>query len=124
MAPFLTEARKSELKGQNIYTVEALAVIEGAELKNLGPGGRDMKNQAIEYIEQGKAKRSEYPAASRVGRHARQDGGHGRGQCRTEDTSQLPVKRRFEAMDARPAAGVHHNQHRPRSNRLAQQAGA
>lgn len=55
LAPFLTEARKSELKGQNIYTVEALAVIEGAELKNLGPGGRDMKNQAIEYIEQGKA---------------------------------------------------------------------
>jgi hypothetical protein len=52
---FLTEARKAELRSQNIYTVEALATIEGAELKNLGPGGREMKTQAEEYIAQGKA---------------------------------------------------------------------
>ena len=49
-APFLSEARRAELKSQNVYTVEALADIEGDELKNLGPGGRDMKNQAMEYI--------------------------------------------------------------------------
>ena len=30
-------------------------MIEGAELKNLGPGGREMKDQAAEYIVQGKA---------------------------------------------------------------------
>jgi hypothetical protein len=51
-APFLSEARRAELKAQNVYTVEALADIEGNELKNLGPGGRDMKNQAMAYIEE------------------------------------------------------------------------
>ena len=49
-ASFLTEGRRAELRAQNLYTVEALADIEGNELKNLGPGGREMKNQAIEYI--------------------------------------------------------------------------
>jgi hypothetical protein len=50
-APFLSEARRAELRAQNIYTVEALASIDGQELKNLGLGGRDMKNAAVEYIE-------------------------------------------------------------------------
>ena len=50
-APFLSEARRAELRAQNIYTVEALAHIDGQELKNLGQGGRDMKNAAMEYIE-------------------------------------------------------------------------
>jgi hypothetical protein len=50
-APFLTEARRAELRAQNIYTVEALAYIDGNELKNLGQGGRDMKNAAMEYID-------------------------------------------------------------------------
>jgi hypothetical protein len=54
-AGFLTEARRSELKAQNVYTIETLAAIEGAELKNLGPGGRDMKNQAVDFIAKGRA---------------------------------------------------------------------
>jgi len=49
-APFLSEGRRAELRAQNVYTVEQLADIEGNELKNLGPGGRDMKNAAMEYI--------------------------------------------------------------------------
>lgn len=53
-APFLTDGRRAELRAQNVYTVEALAMIEGSELKNLGPGGRDMKNKAVEYIEESK----------------------------------------------------------------------
>jgi hypothetical protein len=53
-APFLTEARRAELRAQNIYVVEQLAAIDGQELKNLGHGGRDMKNQALEYIEASK----------------------------------------------------------------------
>src|SRR5262245_13888231 len=48
--PFLTEARRAELRALNIYTIEALAEVEGAELKNLGYQGRDLKNRAIEYI--------------------------------------------------------------------------
>ena len=50
-ATFLTEGRRSELRAQNIYTVEALAAIDGQELKNLGQGGREMKNAAMEYIQ-------------------------------------------------------------------------
>ena len=53
-APFLTEARKAEMRAQNIYTVEQLAAIEGAELKNLGPGGRELKNKAEEYMAEAK----------------------------------------------------------------------
>jgi predicted RecB family nuclease len=49
--PFLTEARRAEMRGLNIYTVEALAHIDGQELKNLGQGGRELKNQAEAYIE-------------------------------------------------------------------------
>jgi len=48
--PFLTEAKRSELKALNIYTLEALAEIDGQPLKNLGMFGRDLKNKAIEYI--------------------------------------------------------------------------
>jgi hypothetical protein len=50
-AAFLTEARRAELRAQNIYTVEALASVDGQELKNLGHGGREMKNAAMEYLE-------------------------------------------------------------------------
>jgi len=50
--PFLTEARRAELRALNIYTVEALAAVDGQELKNLGINGRDLKNKAQEYIQQ------------------------------------------------------------------------
>lgn len=49
-ALFLTEGRRSELRALNIYTVEQLAEVDGMELKNLGPQGRDLKNRAIEYL--------------------------------------------------------------------------
>jgi len=49
-APFLTEARRAEMRALNIYTVEALAAIDGQELKNLGQGGRELKNHAQQYI--------------------------------------------------------------------------
>ena len=32
--PFMTEGKRAEMRAQNIYTVEALAAIDGAELKN------------------------------------------------------------------------------------------
>jgi hypothetical protein len=53
-APFLTEARRAEFRALNIYTVEQLANIDGIELKNLGSGGRDLKNKAIEYLNDAK----------------------------------------------------------------------
>jgi hypothetical protein len=51
-APFLSAGRRAELRALNIYTVEMLADIEGTELKNLGIGGREMKNQAMAFIEE------------------------------------------------------------------------
>jgi hypothetical protein len=51
---FLTEARKAEMRALNIYTVEQLAAIDGQELKNLGMGGRDLKNSAQAYIDDAK----------------------------------------------------------------------
>ena len=53
-ARFLTDARRAELRAMNVYTVESLAAIEGAELKNIGMGGRDLKNQAAAYLEETK----------------------------------------------------------------------
>lgn len=49
-APFLSPGRRNELHAQNVYTVEQLAIVEGQELKNLGPGGREQKNQAMDYL--------------------------------------------------------------------------
>jgi hypothetical protein len=48
---FLTEGKRAELRALNIYTAEALALVDGSELKNLGPGGREMKNKTIEFLE-------------------------------------------------------------------------
>lgn len=50
-APFLTEAKRRELRALNIHTVEALAALEGAHLKSLGLGGREWKNQAQAYLD-------------------------------------------------------------------------
>lgn len=48
--PFLTDAKRAELRALAIYTVEALAELDGQPLKNLGIGGRELKNKAIEYL--------------------------------------------------------------------------
>lgn len=53
-APFLTEARRAEMRALNIYTIEQLAFVEGQELKNLGPYGREYKNLAQEFIDEAK----------------------------------------------------------------------
>ena len=50
--PFLTEAKRAELRALNVYTLETLAGIEGNELKNLGINGRELKNQAVAYMEE------------------------------------------------------------------------
>jgi len=48
--PFLTEGKRAELRALSIYTAEALAELEGQPLKNLGMGGRDLKNLAADYL--------------------------------------------------------------------------
>lgn len=49
--PFLTEARRMELKALKIYSAEQLASLDGNNLKNLGQGGRALKEQAEAYLD-------------------------------------------------------------------------
>lgn len=49
--PFLTQAKRLELKALNIHTAEALATLDGSPLKQLGMGGRELKNQAQAYLD-------------------------------------------------------------------------
>ena len=48
--PFLTQSKRMELKALNIYTAEALSMLDGQPLKMLGIGGRELKNQASAYL--------------------------------------------------------------------------
>jgi hypothetical protein len=50
-APFLTEGKRRELRALNVHSIEALAALDGPNLKMLGMGGRELKNQAIAYLE-------------------------------------------------------------------------
>lgn len=49
-APFLTEGKRRELRALNIHSIEALAALDGQNLKTLGMGGRELKNQAVAYL--------------------------------------------------------------------------
>ena len=48
---FLTQGKRLELKALNIYTAEALAALDGNNLRMLGMNGRDLKNQAQLYLD-------------------------------------------------------------------------
>lgn len=48
--PFLSPAKRLELKALSIHTAEALASVGGQAMKNLGMGGRELQRQAEEYI--------------------------------------------------------------------------
>jgi hypothetical protein len=49
--PFLTQAKRYELKALNVYTAEALAALDGKPLANIGMGGRELKDQAQAYLD-------------------------------------------------------------------------
>ncbi|ESX06786.1 hypothetical protein X769_09060 [Mesorhizobium sp. LSJC268A00] len=50
-APFLKEGKRRELKALGVHTVEQLASLDGTPLKQLGMGGRELKNQAQAYLD-------------------------------------------------------------------------
>lgn len=49
--PFLTAARRSELKALKIYTAEALAALDGKNIKVLAGEGYKLKEQAQAYLD-------------------------------------------------------------------------
>jgi hypothetical protein len=48
--PFLTEAKRADLRALNIHTAEDLAGLEGTPLTRVGIGARALKDQAAAYI--------------------------------------------------------------------------
>lgn len=51
--PGLTPVQKSTLKALSVFSIEALANLEGRDLKNLGPGGHEMKQAAQKFLDVG-----------------------------------------------------------------------
>lgn len=49
--PFLSESKRSEYRALGVHTAEALAALDGPNLKNLGTNGRAHKNQAQAYLD-------------------------------------------------------------------------
>jgi hypothetical protein len=49
--PFLTQAKRLELKALNIHSAETLARLDGQPLKRLGMGGRELQKQAQAYLD-------------------------------------------------------------------------
>lgn len=47
---FVTVAKRKELEALNIFTAEALAQLDGANLQRLGMGGRELKTQAEAWL--------------------------------------------------------------------------
>jgi hypothetical protein len=64
--PFLTQGKRAELKALSIYTAETLAALDGQPLKNLGQGGRDLKNQAQAYLDNASGSASVTKMASKI----------------------------------------------------------
>lgn len=52
--PFISGARRAELKALHIHTAEALTCLEGASLARLGMFGRELKDKVQAYIEKAK----------------------------------------------------------------------
>lgn len=49
--PWLTAAKRAELKALNIYTVEGLAGLDGTLLQRIGMGARELKNKAQAWLD-------------------------------------------------------------------------
>lgn len=64
--PFLTEAKRMELRGLKVYTAEALASLDGKNLSNLGANGREMKTQAEAYLARAAGSSKEVALAAEV----------------------------------------------------------
>jgi hypothetical protein len=48
---FIAQGKRLELKALNIHTAESLAAVDGNALRQLGQGGRTLKEQAQAYLE-------------------------------------------------------------------------
>tara|TARA_R110002111_G_scaffold63985_4_gene105602 strand:+ start:781 stop:1446 length:666 start_codon:yes stop_codon:yes gene_type:complete len=63
---FLTEGERATLRRLKVYTAEALASLEGPNLKNLGPKAREFKSQAEAYLNRASGAASSVALAAEV----------------------------------------------------------
>lgn len=52
MVPFITRAMAADLRALKIHTAEVLAAVDDNTVSRLGPGGRQLRDQAKAYLEQ------------------------------------------------------------------------
>lgn len=64
--PWLTAARREELKALKIFTVEGLAGLDGQMLQRIGMGARDLKNQAQAWLDKAAGSASDAKMASEL----------------------------------------------------------
>lgn len=57
--PWLTASKVQELKALNIMTVEALAQLDGSLLQRIGMGGRELKNQAVAWLDKAEGSKAQ-----------------------------------------------------------------
>lgn len=53
-APFITAAKRKEFEASNVFTLEALADLDGTNLQKLGMHAREFKNKAKAYLDNAK----------------------------------------------------------------------
>ena len=64
--PFLTEAKRQELRALKVYTAEALASLDGKNLAALGINGREWKEQATAYLDRAKGSARDVAMAAEI----------------------------------------------------------
>lgn len=67
-APFLDAAQRATLKALSVYTIEQLASLQGVPLKNLGPGGLEMQQKALTYMERASGSAAATAQAAEIAR--------------------------------------------------------
>ena len=64
--PWLTQAKRAELRAVNVHTLENLAQMDGALLQRLGMGARELKNQAQAWLDKANGAATEQRLASEL----------------------------------------------------------
>lgn len=64
--PWLTASKVQELKALNIMTVEALAQLDGTLLQRIGMGARELKNQAVAWLDKAEGSKARAHFASEL----------------------------------------------------------
>lgn len=64
--PWLTQAKRAELRALNVHTLENLAQMDGTLLQRLGMGARELKNQAQAWLDKANGAATEQRLASEL----------------------------------------------------------